>query len=356
MNANIILATDSYKLTHFNMYPEGTEKVYSYFEARKGALFNNTKFFGLQSILKKIEGCVVTQEDLDEANSISLIHFGKDLFNYDGWKIIVDEYDGRLPIEIKAVPEGSVIPVDNVLMTVCNTDDRLWWLTNAMESLLTHVWYPSTVATLSMEIKNLISHFLKATSGSTDGIEYMLHDFGYRGASSHESAAIGGAAHLVNFVGTDTLPALMLAIDDYDANPEALGFSVPATEHSIMTSRGRDGEVQIVENLLKQYPTGILSVVADSYDYNSFVRDIVCGEFKEEIMNRDGVFVVRPDSVPKGESPESIVSETLHQLIKTFGGTVRNGYKVLDSHVRVIWGDGIDYEGIAKILKLITSE
>lgn len=350
---NITLATDSYKLTHWKMLPKGTEYVYSYLEAREGAEHPTTLFFGLQPLLEKISGVVVTREMIEEAQELSLAHFGTDILHIEGWNHILEKHGGRIPLEIKAVPEGMQIPVGNVLMTVQNTDPEVPWLTNYVESLLMHVWYPSTVATRSSHVRKLISGYLKATTGSDDGVDFMLHDFGYRGASSHETAAIGGAAHLVSFKGTDTLPAMLFARDHYGASLDDLAFSVPASEHSVMTPLGPEGEEETVESLLTLFPTGILSVVADSFDYYGFVKNIVGEKFKDRIMEREGAFVVRPDSVThEHTTPAELVVWTLQSLWEAFGGSVTpQGYKVLDPHVRVLWGDGIDIYGIENILE-----
>jgi nicotinamide phosphoribosyltransferase len=354
MHTNLILATDSYKLTHWNQYPKGTTRVYSYLESREGATYPYTVFFGLQSILKRFmsdRDNPVTRADVKEADEIAKVHFGRDLFNREGWEYLADRR-GKLPLVIKAVPEGTVVPTGNVLMTVENVEPECWWLTNAMESLLTHVWYPCTVATLSRVTKQLIAEYLMDTSDAgLAPLPFMLHDFGYRGASSHESAAIGGAAHLVNFKGTDTLPAMQLALQDYAADLETLAFSVPATEHSVMTSLGREHEADQVERALQENPEGILSVVGDSYNIYEFVQR-VGGQFKAEILARDGVFVVRPDSVTRDHpNPGMLVAWILNQLWHDFGGeTNSKGFKVLDPHVRVLWGDGIDTRGIERIL------
>lgn len=346
---NLILATDSYKLGHWQQYPANTEGVYSYFESRPGAKYPETVFFGLQSILKSIPQ--VRYEHLAEAHEIARVHFGGPLFNYRGWEHVIDKHNGRLPLRIKAVPEGTPVPVSNVLMTVENTDPECYWLTNAMESLLTHVWYPSTVATASRAVKGMLAAKLERAGSPLDGLPYMLHDFGYRGASSHESAAIAVAGHLTSFVGADTLPAMLLALRDYNADLNKLAFSVPATEHSVMTSLGPDGERQIVDRLFETHPAGILSVVADSYNIYEFVK-AVGNEFKERILAREGVFVVRPDSVTQlHNTPETLTTWILEQLWDDFGGTTTpKGFKVLDSHVRVLWGDGIDAHGIEKVV------
>ena len=349
---NLILATDSYKLTHHNQYPKGTERVYSYFEAREGAQFDETVFFGLQYLLKKyLVGDVISVKDVEEARTLVGPHFSDAQFNLKGWNHVCYDHMGRLPIRIRAVPEGTVVPNSNVLMTVENTCDRCYWLTNALESLLVHAWYPSTVATLSRHTLQTIARHLDETGCTRDGLPFMLHDFGYRGASSHESAAIGGAGHLVNSLGTDTLPAMTLVQKYYGADLVNTAFSVPATEHSVMTSAGREGEMGIVSDLIDSHPAGILSVVADSYDVYRFVQEVGT-TFKQRILDRDGVFVVRPDSVTANDpTPAGLMVELSCRLWAKFGGTTNEaGFKTLDSHVRLLWGDGIDPDGIDAIL------
>ena len=183
---SIIPKSDSYKFTHAPQYPKGTTKVGSYLESR-GGLFDNTVFYGLQYILKKhIAGIVVTKDDVEKAKVLIDRHIGPGLFNYDGWMRIVNVHGGKLPISIKAVPEGTPVGVSNVLMTVENTDDELPWITNFCESILLQVWYPTTVATLSREIKKVFVEFMKeTTSYDNEKIleisKFALSDFGYRG-------------------------------------------------------------------------------------------------------------------------------------------------------------------------------
>ena len=357
MNKNICLTTDSYKLNHWNQYPAGTEKVYSYFECRKGAKFAETPFFGLQYIIKNhLEGVVVTREKIENAAKLCKAHFGSEkYFNREGWEYILNSHGGKLPVVIKAVEEGTVVPINNVLMTIENTDNKCFWLTNFLETILSQVWYPITVASLSREVKVTLNEYFTLTS---DGglINFGLHDFGFRGASSWESAGIGGAAHLINFLGTDTVVAMEVAVNYYNANLDNLAFSVAATEHSVMTALGKNGEEQVVENLLNEYPTGILSVVSDSYDIYNFVSNIVGTKFKDRILARDGVFVVRPDSItPTHPTPEGEMVWIMENLWANIGGTINSkGYKVINPKVRVLWGDGIDIEGIKKILYSIT--
>lgn len=352
MDTNIILATDSYKLNHWHQYPADTQGIYSYFESRVGAEFPYTVFFGLQAILQTyLEGVVIRWPDLTLAAELASTHFGsRELFNSKGWHHIIEDHGGMLPLRIKAVPEGTPVPTGNVLMTVENTCEQCYWLTNAVESLLTHVWYPSTVATLSRTTFEMMAGYLDRTAESRAALPFMLHDFGYRGASSHESAALGGLGHLVNGMGTDTLPAMLLAMEHYGAGLDT-AFSVPATEHSVMTALGEAGEFEVVDRLFEEYPTGILSVVADSYDIYRFVEEMGT-TYKERILARDGKLVVRPDSVtPDHKVPSLLTVWIVNRLYSLIGGTVNSkGYKVLDPHVGVLWGDGIDPEGIEEIL------
>ena len=357
MNKNICLTADSYKMGHWNQYPDGTEKVYSYFECRKGAKFAETPFFGLQYIIKNhLEGVVVTREKIENAAKLCKAHFGDEkYFNREGWEYILNNYGGKLPVVIKSVEEGTVVPINNVLMTIENTDNKCFWLTNYLETVLSQVWYSTTVAALSREVKVNIKEYFDLTS---DGglLNFGLHDFGFRGASSWESAGIGGSAHLINFLGTDTVVAMEVAVNYYNADLNGLAFSVAATEHSVMTALGKNGEEQVVENLLNEYPTGILSVVSDSYDIYNFVSNIVGTKFKDRILDRDGVFVVRPDSItPTHPTPEEEMVWIMENLWANIGGTINSkGYKVINPKVRVLWGDGIDIDGIKKILYAVT--
>lgn len=365
MNTNTIpieIKSDSYKFNHWNQYPKDTEAVASYFESRKGALFDETVFVGLQPlIIDHLLGPVVTRKGIEKAAKLAKAHFGSEkLFNRAGWEYILNEHNGHLPIRIRAVPEGTPVPVSNVLMTVENLDPKCFWLTNYLETLLTHVWYASTVATLSRATKKVIKKHLDRTSDNPAGINFMLHDFGFRGVSSVESAAAGGLGHLVNFLGTDTVVAMEAVVRYYktaniwehpeipvDDNYEGIAYSVPATEHSVMTARGPEGEARIIGDLIAEYPTGILSVVVDSYDYKNCVGNIIGKQFKDAILARDGVFVVRPDS----GNPEEVTLAIIDSLGKNFGFTVNSkGYRVLNPKVRVLWGDGIDIRGVDNIL------
>ena len=360
---NIITKTDSYKLTHWKQYPKNTDHVFSYFESRNGAKFPETVVFGLQGILKEeLAGIQITKEKIDQAETRAKFHFGMDgIFNRQGWDTILKKYDGKLPLRIKAVPEGTPVPNSNVLMTVEDiaAPGEAPWLTNAVESLLTHFWYPSAVASLSRNTLKTIKLYLEKTSDTPleFTLPFMLHDFGFRGTECTKSAERGGAGHLVNSLGTDTLVAMDYLEDYYNAKGDDLAFSVNATEHSVMTALGRDGEVDILERIIDEHPVGILSVVADSYNYYNHVEEFVCKKFKQNILarkpNANGLnfYVVRPDSItPLHSTPESLVAWTLNTLWNYYGGTTNSkGFKVLNT-VRVLWGDGINPDGIEKIM------
>jgi nicotinamide phosphoribosyltransferase len=343
---NILLLTDSYKVSHHKQYPPHTEFIYSYFESRGGD-FPETVFFGLQYLLDEyLAGEVVTADKVDAAEQLFAQHFGdRTLFNRVGWEHILSAHGGRLPICVRAVPEGCVIPTGNVLMTIENTDPKCYWLTNYLETLLVQVWYPCTVATQSRAMKQVIAAFLRET-GDLALLPLKLHDFGFRGVSSVETAALGGAAHLINFQGTDNVAGIVLAQGYYGAAMP--GYSIPAAEHSTLTSWGREHEADAYRNMLEQFPSGFVAVVSDSYDVMKACRDIWGHALKADILRRDGTLVVRPDS----GDPPAIVVQVLNILGEAFGFQVNSkGYRVLDSHVRVIQGDGIDRNMLTRILE-----
>ena len=345
---NICLATDSYKIWHWKGYMPDTENNYGYLEARNGALFNKTVVFGLQYIIKKyLLGQVVTQEKIDAAEKEMDQHLGPGFFNREGWEHILHKYGGKLPIRIKSVPEGTAVDVSNVLMSVelTENDPKICWLTNFLESLLLHVWYPMTVATLSRELKILIGDYMKLTCDNLDSLDFKMQDFGFRGVSSYESAQIGGAAYMVFFKGSDNVPALSVP-KDYYGYTGMPAFSVAATEHSIMTSRGEQGEFEVLDNIFKKTPKGILSLVIDSYDYERFISTVGTW-YRDTVLEREGTTVFRPDS----GDPVTVSLRCLELLDKHFGSRVNSkGYRVLNDKVRLLWGDGIDYNGIRNIL------
>jgi len=329
------------------MYPPGTTRNHAYFAARAGAKYPETVFVGLQPLLKEyMVGEVVTTSKIADAVLKSDAHFGMKLFNTTMYQHIVKAHGGRLPLRIKAVPEGMVVPVGdgNVLMTVDSTDPLCAPLTNVVETILTQVWSPSTVATLSREVKKTFKRYLDYTSDNPDAINFMLHDFGFRGVSSVESAGSAGMGHLVNFLGTDTFRALEY-IMEYYGGPMP-GYSVNATEHSIMTAEGPEGEMNVVKRLLDAYPTGILAMVIDSYNYKEFITK-VGALFGDQIKARDGKVVFRPDSGP----PTETAMDVMVRVGTEFGYSLNSkGFKTLNPKVGVLWGDGVGPTGIDGIL------
>lgn len=366
---NILFMTDSYKVSHAQQYLPNTTNVYSYFESRKGAENDETVFVGLQYILKEyLEGQVITQEKIDEAEFLYGIHFGTDIFNKAGFEYILNNHGGVLPIRIKAVPEGTPVTVSNILMSIEVLDEQcnwvMGWLSNFLETILTHVWYPSTVATRSREIKKVIyANLVKSCETPDLALPFCLHDFGCRGVSSMESAGIGGMGHLVNFCGTDTVQAMVFARDYYYADLKTLAFSVPASEHSVATSAGPDGEYDYLLRMIRKYPNGIVSIVADSYNISRFIKEYM-RDAKDEIIERwkNGTsplnrVVVRPDSPRwEGDTPHAQIAWILETLWDIFGGTINSkGYRVLHPAVGVIYGDGLSKNEICGIYNYVTN-
>lgn len=354
MNNNLILLSDAYKYSHHKLYAPGTTKLYSYMESR-GGKFNRTVFYGLQYFLKEfLEGAAFTQQDLNDAKEFLPQVFGRDdVFNKEGFQYILDTYEGKLPIKIKAVPEGVAVPTQNVLLTIENTDPKCFWLTNFLETLLLKLWYPITVATISREIKKvLVEYFDKtATKGAEAGIGFVLNDFGFRGVSSVESAAIGGSAHLISFDGSDNLAASTFIKAYYNTNT-IFGKSIPATEHSTCTLLGKEGELEVFKHVLQTFPTGVVACVSDSYDIFKACSEHWGETLKHEVLKRKGVLVIRLDS---GDPVKTILA-VFEILFDKFGYTTNSkGYKVLPPQVRVIQGDGVNYDAIVEIYKAITA-
>jgi len=350
LDKNLALMTDSYKAGHAPLYKPGTGYVHSYFESR-GGLFPRNLFFGMQYYLKEfLVGSVVTKQHVEEATEFWTGHFGRsDYFNPDLWMYIVDERDGCLPLSIKSAPEGTVVPTSNVLFTIENTDPNCYWLVNWLETLLSKLWYTTSVASSSYYIKRDILSQLEI-SGDVSGIDFKCHDFAYRGVTSEEQAALGAAAHLLSFKGTDTVAGIRLLQKYYDA--PMCGFSIPATEHSIMCSFGKDNEHDAIRNLLTQHPSGMIACVSDTYDIFHCCRELWGKEFRDEVINRDGCVVIRPDS----GDPKQVVIKCLNILWDKFGGTKNDkGYFVLDPHVRMIQGDGMNRNTIIDLYKFIVA-
>jgi len=347
---NLILTTDSYKHSHFLQYPPEARAISAYVEARKNDFADEVLFMGLQPFLIDVLARPITMADIDEAEAICTMH--GEPFNRAGWEIILRDHAGFLPIEIRALPEGMIVPTGVPLVQVETTDPRLPWLATFIETaLLRAIWYPTTVATISRQCRQIIAAGLERTSDDPAGqLPFKLHDFGARGVSSGESAALGGMAHLVNFKGTDTMEALLAARRYYGA--DMAGFSIPAAEHSTMTSWGRAREADAYANMLDAFD-GVVAVVSDSYDLDAALTGIWGGALHDKVLARNGTLVVRPDSGDPVETPVRAIKV----LWEAFGGMVNGkGFRVLDPHVRVIQGDGMTPVTIARLIARLIEE
>lgn len=360
----ILFSTDSYKYSHFEQYPEGTTKIYSYIEPRsihKEFGISSVIVMGVQYFINKYLMKPITMKHVEAANLFARLHGIP--FNYNGWKRIVEKCNGYLPIEIKAVKEGSSVRVKNAICTVTNTDDEFPWIVNYIEAaLLRSVWYQTTVATYSNECKKVILESLAVTSypkGSPvnwedyiNSANFNLHDFGARGVSSGESAMIGGAAHIGSFMGSDTIEGILSLIEN--TNPDSMpAFSVPAAEHSTVTIYLRDGEKEAILNMINKFKGKfpIISFVADSYDLWNNIN-MVCVDLIDEIRASGLKYVIRPDS---GNPAKTILKVFEH--IKHYGlmKLNENGYYELPDYLGVLQGDGIDLRSLKGILDTLTN-
>ncbi len=347
MKKNVVFTTDSYKVGHWLQFPKN-EGSYYYIEARGGA--DQVLFFGLQAIIKKLLDRVPTIKEVIKADEFWTNHGV--FFNKKGWLKLVEL--GYFPLKIKAVEEGKLVKTKEVQVTIESTHKDFGWLPGWIETKLVQVWYPVSVATKQFECKKIILDYLNKTGTPEDAL-FKLHSFGYRGATSEESAGIGGSAELLTSLGTDTVAGIFEAQDYYNTE-DMLGFSINASEHSTITAWGKEFELNAYENMLEQFlkEESIVACVSDSYNLSNVVKNIWGGKLKDTIINSGGCLVVRPDS---GE-PHKIVLRTLNELGDTFGYTVNTkGYKVLPDCIRVIQGDGIsnpsDIEKILSTMKIV---
>lgn len=368
-NTPITLLADFYKLSHRKQYPKGTTKVYSTLTPRsnKYAPYSDEiVWFGLQYFIKeylidrfnKDFFSKPKDEVISEYSRLVEFSLGK---QYAETKHIEELHDlGYLPIKISTLPEGSLVPMRVPVMTIENTHDDFFWLTNFLETILsTSIWLPTTSATLAFSYRKVLNDYAIKTTGSTSGVEFQGHDFSMRGMSSEQSATVSGAGHLLSFKGTDTIPSILFLEKYYNGNIEKslIGASIPATEHSVMCSYGQENEKDLLTHLLTEvYPTGLFSAVCDTWDFWKLVSEYL-PELKETIMARNGKLVIRPDSgnpvdiicgtvLNGGKTPEE--KGLVEVLYEIFGGQINElGFKVLDSHIGAIYGDSITLE-IAK--------
>ena len=352
---NVIFNSDSYKQSHFKFMKAGTESVFVYGGPRNGAKFAEIVAFGLQIYVKKYLTRRVTRKMIEQAAVLLPLHGLP--FNREGWEYILKTHNGYLPLRIRTVEEGTVLPVGNAMFTVENTDPNCAWATNFIETaILRAAWYGTTVATISREYKKVIKQFLDL-SGDPASVNYKLVDFGSRGATSFESTYIGGAAHLIGFNVTDNILGIAASMELYGVKEitaaSVTAASIPASEHSVTTQRGKEGEAEFFSDAIDTFLTGpgtMVSLVSDTYSLENAIK-IFGVDLKEKLLASGGTVVVRPDS----GDPADMVLFTVSELDKYFGSTVNDkGYKVLHPAVRVIQGDGIKINTIEPILKKLT--
>lgn len=346
MKLSYLFDTDSYKASHYLQYPPGTSAMYSYIESRGGD-FKETLFFGLQYFIKEYLTHKVTVEEVEKAKLFYEKHGLP--FNYEGWMYIAKDLQGKLPVIIKAVPEGTIVPTSNILLSIESTDPKVFWIVSWLETMLLRtIWYPTTVATQSYSIKKIIKEALDKSSDNPEAeLPFKLHDFGSRGVSLQESAMIGGAAHLVNFMGSDTIAGILCANEYYGS--DMAGFSIPAAEHSSITSWGRENEVEAYRNMLKQFakPGSLVAVVSDSYNIFNACEKLWGEELKQEVIDSGATVIIRPDS----GDPVKVIKAIIRILDAKFGHTINSkGFKVLNN-VRLIQGDGVNLKSISNILE-----
>ncbi|WP_082473801.1 nicotinate phosphoribosyltransferase [Curtobacterium sp. Leaf261] len=377
-----LLATDGYKHSHRQVYPEGTTRILINWTNRSNAHMpesTHAVVFGLQAFIQRslVEAWApFFAADEDEVADL----FEQALLNYFGPNHIGSDHVralhrlGYLPLRINALPEGTLAPIGVATLTVENTVDEFFWLPNYIETALSaSIWHPSTVATKALEYRDLMEDWAARTGAEPASIDFAAHDFSMRGQTSIESAAAGGAGHLLSFLGTDSMPTLDFVDRYYPGDNGMVGASVPATEHSVMCVRGADGELETFEQILDVYPTGIVSAVSDGFDLFKVVTETLPA-LRDRIMARDGKLVIRPDS----GDPVDIITGSVHDvdpaaladpertaeqkgvvelLDEEFGHTVNaTGFKVLDSHIGVIYGDSITLDRARRIYERLAAK
>jgi len=371
---NPLLLTDGYKTGHHQQYPKGTTLVYSNFTPRsnkyapKGC--NEVVVFGTQMVMQQLHE-MFQNEFFSQPKEQVCGEMQKELSMYLGMLYDVSHFEalhdlGYLPIQVKSLPEGSKAPIKVPVLTIHNTHPEFYWITNYLETILSNLlWKPMTSATIANQYRKVLTKWMEKTDPERAWfVDWQGHDFSMRGMDSVEAVVASGLGHLTSFSGTDSLPAIYGARKYYGAN-EFVAGSVPATEHSVMCAGGKEDEVETFRRLLETYPTGILSVVSDTWDLWKVCTEHVV-TLKEEIMARDGKLVIRPDS---GDPVDILCGdETLYDgqpaqygviqlLWDVFGGTVNEqGYKVLDPHIGAIYGDSITIDRANEICRRLESK
>jgi len=347
-NTNRVMLADSYKYSQPKQYPQGVTSMFDYMEARSST-YESTVIFGYQYILKKYFSSPITMDEVIEARDFAYAH--NEPFEFEGWSYIVNELNGNLPVRIRAVKEGSIIPVKNVIASIESTDKKVFWIAGFLETVFMKVWYPITVATKAYYVKEMISEYLEI-SGTPENISFAYHNFGDRGSSSVESAMIGGIAHLTQFLGTDNFNALSGAKQYYQS--DIAGFSIPATEHSTVTSWSKEGRFEMYKSYIETFKqSAVIACVMDSYDIYEDVNFITSGVFKTKIESDTyPKFVIRPDSGEPIEVIKGLIDIMEKNEVEFFVN--EKGYKTFKKYA-FIWGDGVNPQKIRKILDFVVS-
>jgi nicotinamide phosphoribosyltransferase len=371
---NPALLIDGYKVDHRRQYPNGTEYVYSNFTPRMSRIkgIDKVVFFGLQYFINEFLIKQWSENFFSLPKKTVVEEYQRRMDGYLGPNAVSSDHIGDLhdlgylPIQIKAMPEGTLVPIGVPVLTIVNTIPKFFWLTNYLETLLSNVlWKPITSATTAFQYRKRFEEHAKKTGYDRSFIQWQGHDFSFRGMSVNEDAFVSGAAHLLSFTGTDTIPAIGFLEDYYncDSSKMLIGGSVPATEHSVMSMGERDNEIGTFDRLISElYPNGIVSIVSDTWDFWKVMTEYL-PELKDKILSRNGRVVIRPDSgdpvkiiCGDNESPYSMITEAQKKgayelLWDIFGGTVNEkGYKILDPHIGLIYGDSITIERQNEIL------
>ena len=374
---NPMLLIDGYKADHRRQYPAGTEFVYSNFTPRQSRIegINEIVFFGLQYFIKEYVIDRWNNEFFKRPKRELLRQYKRRMDNYLGADAIPVEHIselhdlGFLPIIIKALPEGTLVPIGIPVLTIINTMPKFFWLTNYFETLLSNIlWKPITSATTAFQYRKKFEEYAEKTGYDKSFIQWQGHDFSFRGMSGNEDALLSGAGHLLSFIGTDTIPAIDFLEMYYnaDSDKELIGGSVPATEHSVMCMGVREHEIETFRRLITEiYSKGIVSIVSDTWDFWKVMTEYL-PSLKNEILSRDGRVVIRPDSgnpvkiiCGDMETPHSLITDAQQKgayelLWDTFGGTINEkGYKVLNPKVGLIYGDSITLKKQNEILELL---
>jgi len=364
---NPLLLTDGYKLGHKEQYPQGTTKVYSNWTPRKSRIkgIDNVVFFGLQYFIKEYLIKQFTTEFFNQPKAQVVAEYKTYVDHYLGVDYDTSHIEalhdlGYLPIEIKAIPEGTEVPIRVPMFTIVNTLPEFFWITNYLETLLSNViWQPCTSATIAKQYKTILTKYAQETDKENlDFINWQGHDFSMRGMSGIESSILSGMGHALSFTGSDTLPVAVNLEKYYNADvtKELVIGSVNATEHSVMCAGSKEDEIETFRRLLETYPTGILSVVSDTWDLWKVLTEYL-PQLKSEILERDGKLVIRPDSgnpvdiICGCEHENPIVRKGVIELLwDEFGGTINSqGYKVLNPKIGAIYGDSITMDRATQI-------